>query len=900
MSKYTGPTLLKPNQIKPQKWMTTEEKRKLLSISSIEWVINYLVERNWIKTNPPRNKITGIGSKVSVFRSGTGTGKSTVIPPAIFNKFYDEMGVRKTIICTQPTVASTTDLPFQVAMYNKNLIVGETIGFQTGTLVRKPVNGILYATIGILLQHMKIMTDEEFMNKYSFIIIDEIHTRSVEMDIVLLYLRKFLIRNYKEPNCPYIILMSGTFEPEIYMSHFECKEDCFLDISGYSYPIIDNYTKVDVSNYLEFACDLIAKIHIENLYEIDTLFEPFSKETLSKETNKETLSEEETHEETNEASAEEPSKVSIFRDIIVFVQGSKQMMELINMIHKLNTDIFSKSLDDVYSYKSDIDEKLKIYYGGKTEKKYYLCPIAAISENIQNGGIDFQNMYSEIDSIVIPIYKFEDGEITEEILRKETASRRVIVATNALETGITIDTLKYCIDTGFVNESQFNPNFGVSVLLEKAVTKSSILQRRGRIGRKSPGEFYACYTKETFDSMFANVVPDILRSDIARLTLDSIIVETETTLEEIEHELYLKYNKEIFENGISEKHSYAFQMNIFENRWYALKYNAKFNLSNIVFVSYPSADSFLYGFEKLRLLGLIDENINPTIFGWYCSKIRKLNIESIRMILASYHHEASTIDLITISCMLANSNDLGINRRKYTGQNLFNLHPDKSEEYNRVIFADDFIDYLFLWNRFIGYIDKNKNIMIEYFNDKKRSNNSDLLLDKEAVATNIKKLSKSNINLVKNVEDWCIENKISFDAMMRVVSLRDEIINDMINIGLNPFYNDSGINVVSLLKKNINEGINELVKIKKCIYEGYKMNLYIYNKNSHGYFNVITHNKIKIDDFILKVPEEELLPKKIIVGSIIVKKTMNKYEFIGNTISVMDNFVNIDSEFYMK
>ena len=99
------PTLLKPGSIVPQKWMSKEQKKKLTTMRSIDWIIEYLVDRAWDRKTPPKVRIKGPGSRVGVFRSGTGTGKSTVFPPAIYNMFYEERGVKKNIICTQPTIS---------------------------------------------------------------------------------------------------------------------------------------------------------------------------------------------------------------------------------------------------------------------------------------------------------------------------------------------------------------------------------------------------------------------------------------------------------------------------------------------------------------------------------------------------------------------------------------------------------------------------------------------------------------------------------------------------------------------------------------------------------------------------------------------------------------------------
>jgi hypothetical protein len=83
------PTLLKPGSIEPAAWMTHEQKQKLATIPAIEWIINYLKDRVGSRENSPKLVPKTIGWKVGVFRSGTGTGKSTVFPPAIYKEFIE-------------------------------------------------------------------------------------------------------------------------------------------------------------------------------------------------------------------------------------------------------------------------------------------------------------------------------------------------------------------------------------------------------------------------------------------------------------------------------------------------------------------------------------------------------------------------------------------------------------------------------------------------------------------------------------------------------------------------------------------------------------------------------------------------------------------------------------------
>lgn len=831
------PTLLKPGSIVYQKWMTKEQKQKLETSTSIEWIIEYLEDRAWSKTTAPKIKIKGPGSRVSVFRSGTGTGKSTVFPPYIYNKFFEDRGLKKNIICTQPTVATATDIPYQIVMFNKNLIMGVNIGFQTGSLVRKPVKGILFATIGILLQHLKLLTDEEFMRKYSYIILDEIHLRSVETDTTLFYLRRFLDRNYENPDCPYIILTSGTFEPEIFMDYFSCPKDAFLDITGSSFPISDHYAKYDLSDYMTYAADLTEKIHIDNIKDI--------------------------------------IDNNLFRDILIFVQGGGQIKDIVDRMHKLNAEVFSKGLEYAKTHSAERQKK----YGGKVSK-YYICPVAVTSENMQKGGTEYQNVFSDISSVTTKIYKFDaDGKRTDDVIETVPASRRVIIATNVIETGLTIDTLKYCIDTGYVNESQFNPNFGVDTLINKNVTQASARQRRGRVGRKDPGEFYTCYTKKTYDELTPLPFPDIVRADITSSLLDIIINETSTTLIEI--------NSEDVKN-----HPEAFQMNNFDQRWYALDIKKPFNTSNLVFIQSPAADSFTYALEKLRVLGFIDHAYRTTVFGWFGSKFRKMKIEDVRMILAGYHHGANILDLITISCMVSAGHKLGIKKNKYKPRNPLGVSEAEISTYYKVVFADEFIEYLFIWNDFLEYVEE----IAEDLADELKKGKNKIKLDK--------------LDLLGNVEKWCTENKFDTDTMLRVISARDDAIGDLLNLGMNPFYNGLSLergryNLVKILNNNLTEGMEEVRKIKNCIYDGYRMNLYIWNEGIKSYVSPIFHNTVVLDTKVIKplILDETIKqsrPQKIIISGVALRPGQSEnglYEFMGSDVCSLDGFVEVDVEF---
>jgi hypothetical protein len=75
-------------------------------------------------------------------------------------------------------------------------------------------------------------------------------------------------------------------------------------------------------------------------------------------------------------------------------------------------------------------------------------------------------------------------------------TRAIIVATNIAEASITIENLKFVIDTGKQNKLKFNYKNRESSLIEGPIDESSRLQRKGRVGRSSDGIVYYLYEEE--------------------------------------------------------------------------------------------------------------------------------------------------------------------------------------------------------------------------------------------------------------------------------------------------------------------------------------------------------------------------------------------------------------------
>jgi pre-mRNA-splicing factor ATP-dependent RNA helicase DHX15/PRP43 len=94
-------------------------------------------------------------------------------------------------------------------------------------------------------------------------------------------------------------------------------------------------------------------------------------------------------------------------------------------------------------------------------------------------------------------------------------NRKVVIATNVAESSLTIDGIKYVIDTGYELSGSFDPTSRAKKLDRKLITNAQAKQRMGRAGRTEPGICYHMYTEEEFNhKMIKFPEPDIRTSDI--------------------------------------------------------------------------------------------------------------------------------------------------------------------------------------------------------------------------------------------------------------------------------------------------------------------------------------------------------------------------------------------------
>ena len=121
--------------------------------------------------------------------------------------------------------------------------------------------------------------------------------------------------------------------------------------------------------------------------------------------------------------------------------------------------------------------------------------------------------------VILPIYSQLPSDYQARIFQK-TEDRKCIIATNIAETSLTLDGVKYVIDTGLCKLKVYNPKISMDALKITPISQANANQRGGRAGRTGPGVCFRLYTDSAFRTeMWENNIPEIQRTNLANVVL---------------------------------------------------------------------------------------------------------------------------------------------------------------------------------------------------------------------------------------------------------------------------------------------------------------------------------------------------------------------------------------------
>jgi pre-mRNA-splicing factor ATP-dependent RNA helicase DHX15/PRP43 len=118
---------------------------------------------------------------------------------------------------------------------------------------------------------------------------------------------------------------------------------------------------------------------------------------------------------------------------------------------------------------------------------------------------------------------------------------KLVIATNVAESSLTIDGIKYVLDSGYELRSSYDPEMHADKLELGLISNAQAKQRMGRAGRTGPGVCYHFYTKDEFENgMEKFPQPDIRVSDLSSPSLRLLSTGVINTVEDL-IKTYMKF-----------------------------------------------------------------------------------------------------------------------------------------------------------------------------------------------------------------------------------------------------------------------------------------------------------------------------------------------------------------------
>jgi ATP-dependent RNA helicase DHX8/PRP22 len=180
----------------------------------------------------------------------TGSGKTTQLTQYLAEAGFANNGM---IGCTQPRRVAAMSVAKRVAEE-----VGCQLGQEVGYAIRfedctSPATKIKYMTDGML--EREVLVDPE-LKRYSVIMLDEAHERTISTDVLFALLKKTLKRR---PDLK-VIVTSATLDADKFSMYFnECP---IFSIPGRTFPVEIMYSREPESDYLDAALVTVMQIHL--------------------------------------------------------------------------------------------------------------------------------------------------------------------------------------------------------------------------------------------------------------------------------------------------------------------------------------------------------------------------------------------------------------------------------------------------------------------------------------------------------------------------------------------------------------------------------------------------------------------------------------------------------------
>ncbi|XP_058129557.1 probable ATP-dependent RNA helicase kurz [Anopheles ziemanni] len=464
-------------------------------------------------------------NKITILAGETGSGKTTQIPQFLYEAGYAERGL---IGITEPRRVAAISMSKRVAL-EMNLstdVVSYLIRYEGNVTDRTKIK---FMTDGVLLKEIEV---DFLLNKYSCIILDEAHERSVYTDILMGLLSRIVrLREKRGTNPLRLIIMSATLR----VRDFTENKKLFLDvppvisIDSRQYPVTVHFNRTTPADYLRDAFLKTVKIHttlpdggilvfLTGQKEVNTMVRKLRKMFPALDAG-ERSTDATAGERREEAGVEDEDN---FDNILrgkkarkkSQTQGKKNRRPslMVPRLPQIDLDAYDLphaddtegDLRDVNDSGSELDDE----DGMDLRDEDDLDGVSELKKN--------QPLW------VLPLYAMLPPDKQQRIFQPPPPGARLcVVATNVAETSLTIPDIKYVVDCGRQKTKLYDKTTGVTAFVVTYTSKASANQRAGRAGRVAPGHCYRLYSSAVFNDEFVEYAPP----EVQQKPVDGLVLQ---------------------------------------------------------------------------------------------------------------------------------------------------------------------------------------------------------------------------------------------------------------------------------------------------------------------------------------------------------------------------------------
>lgn len=421
--------------------------------------------------------------QVTVVVAPTGAGKSTFLPYRLLvppTPFPADLWTKKgQILITQPRIQATRGISRYVAedLHASSLGAGFDVGFRhSGAPATDWRNKLVYMTDGSLIN--MIVRNE--LGRVSVIMIDEAHERSVNIDLILGLLKSQL------PRYPHLklIIASATIKASMFLRYYGAPADIDPDSDEFKIATdqgFDLYDNKALAQRLQGCSVGFYGFPGKRKYPVEARFRD-----------------------------QDPIPIQKFSGRMPEEVAKKAYDILIAMETGQNNDLITMTIP--YAPEGPIKGNILAFLQGQK-------PIEQAVTRLRELINEDSRLAGKVN--VLPLYtKLPQDEQTEALKPKgENDPWKVVISTNVAETSLTVDGIVHVIETGLLNESQWDPKTQTTFVVPKQHSQAGCQQRWGRAGRVQEGIAHCLYTEEQFSDFPEHTDPEIVRAPIDQIIL---------------------------------------------------------------------------------------------------------------------------------------------------------------------------------------------------------------------------------------------------------------------------------------------------------------------------------------------------------------------------------------------